>query len=353
MRTRMVIFTALLLIVSLGAFSRDGDNEKKKVITKSFRADKNTQLRVSNKYGNISIVEWNKNEINFSIEIVGYANKEADAQKMLDRVNVNFNQTGNTVLAQTTLDEMRNFKCNNCGQTINYTINIPAGVRMDLENRYGDIFLTETTQPFVAKVKYGGLTAERLMGTSNDVDIKYGSIHLGEAKALNLILGYSNGEINKAEKLDLSCAYSKLRLGTIGTLDMTSKYDNFNITEVDDMVFSSGYSDFTIGRLGKKLDATSLSYCKFRIRDVATSFQSITIEAKYTNIRLGLTDQHSCKLEASSRYGSIKTGDLPLSNVKFDNEKYSQVIHGVIGNTPNPTALIRVSNSYDSIILTR
>ena len=126
MKNTFLLFVLCLLFSASHASANT--HEIKRVITKQFNVSAGSELDINNKYGNIVINAWNKEVIDFSIEIIGKGDKEKIAQQMADRVSIDFNQTGRRVSAQTNFEQQRNFNCNNCGTTVNYTVNVPASV---------------------------------------------------------------------------------------------------------------------------------------------------------------------------------------------------------------------------------
>lgn len=342
----LLLFTASLWAVP---------TEVKRIVNKNFKVNSNCELQVNNKYGFIVIKQWNKNEIDFSIEIIGKGENHKVAQQMADQISIDFHNMDKLVQATTQIDRQRNNNCRNCGITINYTINVPASAKLNLTNKYGNIQIDETTQPFRADVKYGNLYAAALKGTDNEVTIKYGNVELVESEKLSLNIGYGNARVDEITSLNLTSAYSRFNLGTVGSIEMTSKYDRFTIKSIDSFVLSSAYTDFSIDYLGKRFDASSLRYCKVRIADVAQDFSSILIEAAYTNIRIGLDNRYNFMADLYTRYGSIRLNGIKLSDVTLDDDdsRYSKTIRGRVGKQENPQAKVKISNSYADIIFSK
>lgn len=330
--------------------------EVKRIVNKNFKVGQNCELQVNNKYGYIVIQQWDKNEIDFSIEIIGKGENPKVAQRMADQISIDFHNMNKLVQATTLIERQRNNNCRNCGFTINYTINVPASVKLNLTNKYGNIQLDETTQPFRADIKYGNLYASNLKGTNNEITIKYGNIELSESEKLLLNIGYGNVHLDKITQLNLNSTYSKFDLGTVGSLEMTSKYDRFIIKSIDFfIILSSAYTDFTIDYLGKRFDASSLRYCKVKITEVAQNFNSILIEAGYTTIRIGLDNHYNFMADLYNRYGSIRLNGIKLSDVTLDDNdnRYSKTIRGRVGNQTDPQAKVKISNSYADIIFSK
>lgn len=350
MKNKILFLAFCFLITTSQLFG--GNNEVKRQITRQFKVNKNAELSVTNKYGNITINTWDRNEIDFSVEITGQGNTEKIAQQMADRVAINFNQTGNKVSVETVFEQQRNLNCNNCGTTVNYTVNIPASAILNLNNKYGNIQLDETSQPFTAEVKYGNISANRLTGSMNTITLKYGNIELNETDKMILEMKYSNARINRIGELKMECAYSKLHSQEIDRADIQSKYDKFTIDRINNFRITSGYSDLTVGTLSESFDAASLRYCKVKIDNIASDFSFINISANYTPIHLGVGTKLNARLELSTSYGNIKTNGITFSHASVPEEdRYTKSINGIIGKEENPKASIKIRDTYSDIIL--
>lgn len=351
MKNKTFFILLSFIFLSLGSFGKQ--HEVKKQIEKNFKVNENAHLQIENKYGAINIVEGTNKEIVFSIEITGKGETEKSAQEMADRANVDFNQNGNNVSATTVLSSYKNFHCNNCGTTINYTVTVPSSVYMYLINKYGDVSLNIAYQNFKAEVKYGNLRANQLKGQKNEIWIKYGSIELGETAKLELDIAYAKMYFTTIGNLELTTAYSTLNAEAIDQLSLNSKYDKFYITTLGSADISTAYSDFNIDLLKKKFDVSTIRYGKIRIDEISPDFESIFISAAYTPIRLGLTEKHSFYTKLSVRYGNIQAGNLKFHDVTLPekNEHYTQTIEGVVGSKTHPKAQVEISDSYANIVL--
>ena len=349
---KSIILSCLLLCYALTAFCSPDINRVERKINKSFQISKEAQLQVSNKYGNITIVTWNKNEINFDIQIVGKADRADDAQKLADRADIKFSQTGNMVSAETIFSEIKNIRGNQSTE-VNYTISLPESVSMDLNNKYGNIQLENTSQKFTCNVKYGNLWANLLTGKSS-IDCKYGNIKAVQITTGNITLGYGNLSVDKADDLIVSTSYSKVKIGSINKLDATSKYDNYDMGTVGSMKLTSGsYGNFYLAKLTGSFVAPDIRYGKIRIPEIASDFDNIEINAGYTNIKLGISKQASCKADFSTRYGDIDISkQLDTSKLKFSDKeesRYTRTATGIIGSSSNPKSTLKVYNTYNDI----
>ena len=348
MKTKTFLLTAILFLLSVSVWAIE---EVKRTISKEFSVSANDEVIVNNKYGNLTISEWGKNKVSFTVEITGRGVKAKTAQEMADSVSVNFNKNGRKISAETVFQE-KNFNCSNCGTTVHYTINVPTDVYLNLLNKYGNITLNRTDRSFQCELKYGNLTANQLLGEENTVSIKYGNADLGEVYDIDLEIKYGNLTLEKAKMLKFVSGYSNSKIGTVDKLELTSKYDNFKIKSLGQLNMTTGYSNFDIGELKKSFIASEIKYGKIKIEKINTDFNEISIEAAYTPIRLGITPQHNFQAKLYNRYGNIKTNGLTFHNVNLDGEddRYAKNITGTVGSSTSPHAKITISNRYADII---
>ena len=333
---------SLICCLSICSAYASGKAEATREITKNFSVSAAPALNITNKYGNIFLSEWDRNEIYFSIQIIGEANNLSDAQKIADAANIDFSQSGNRVTAATDLSGYSQLKLRNSSIKIHYTVKIPAKTSMDLTNTYGNIDFEQTEQPFKAIVKYGNLTAEKISGTDNNIEIKYGNLYIGELSRLNLDLKYSELHVEKAGTINMISAYSKITAGTIGTLVTDSKYDTYKLNGTDNTTLSSaGYSKYTINTLTNRFEASSVAYSDIKILSVSKSFKSIIIDCKYTDTSIGIAPDNSYNATLSVRYGDIKA-----HNLSIDGGNYT----GKIGQG-NATAEVKITSSYGNVRL--
>lgn len=351
MKSKTFLLTTILLLLSLAVFCKTPE-EVKQIITKEFPISKDGEVIVINKYGNLVITEWTKNEVSFTVEITGKGEKAQTAQEMVERVSIDFNKTGNKISAETVFKE-RKYSCNNCGTTVNYTIKVPTEVYLNLTNKYGNINLSRTNRPFKCELKYGNLMVHQLSGTTNTIWLKYGDADIDKANDITLDLKYGNLNLKDANLLKLNSAYSKIRIGNINELNLTSRYDNFNIETLGKLDMTTGYSNFNIEELKESFIASVMKYGKLKIDKIAVNFTNISIDAAYTPIRLNITSQHNFRAQLYTRYGNIKTNGLQISDIKSDTEKdrFAKSLTGIVGTASNPTAKINISDRYADIIL--
>ena len=324
---KRIIFTLLASIFAsyMIASEEAALKEFKREVTKEFTVSANPNLRIENKYGNIRIVEGTDNKITFKIEITGKGTTDALAKEYAEAVSIDFAQTGDNVTAKTVLKEIN---CNNCGRETHYTVVAPKGVTMNFENKYGNITLENSIKPLTVDLKYGNLVANTLAKVT--MDIKYG-----------------NATINACDDIDLNSGYGKMKIGTANRINSDSKYDEFQVGTVSDFKMETKYTTVKIDKLNNSFECNDFKYGSLDISEIAAGFSRIKIDASHSTIKLALDDRHRCKVNLSTRFGSIKTGSFNMSNTQ--SARNTQSYSGNMGSG-NPSATVDISASYGDIV---
>ncbi|MDR0982297.1 MAG: hypothetical protein LBM07_03525 [Culturomica sp.] len=366
MKTRL--FLIIMLITSLLSTSANASSlfkeEVKKIVTKNYPVKSDPKLSIDSKYGNIDIIEWDRQEINFSVEIIGKADNKEDAEVMVNRVSIDFSKNGNSISAKTVFEDTPNkYRRGNTSTTVNYTVNVPKDVYMNLINKYGNIKVGTVYKDFEVDVKYGNLSGDNLLSENNDLNVKYGNIGLDNCKNATINIAYGSCNVKNIDNLVLTQAYSNFKATKIGSLELTSKYDNFNIGEVTTLSATAAYSTLKIGKLNNSLVIGTIKYGNIKVNEVALDFSKINIDAAYTDINLGIGKEHNFHSELYTRYGNIRTGDITFS-VKFNEEGgvgkssksaawhgQNKYVLGIAGKEKDPKATVKIINSYSDIVL--
>lgn len=319
----------LLFVCTNFAWAEPQETVRKKEFNQSYAARPGNQLAIENKYGNITITHWQKDEIAIRVVVEAKARSEAQAQQMLERIDVTIKKSGNVVLGATEIHS----SSNNGSFSVNYYVSMPTWIDLDLHQKYGNILLPKENNKgkCLLEVKYGNIEG----GTFTqplEVEAKYSNVKLGTLASANLTLGYSGKTIiEKAEELTIDSKYSNLEIGEVGTLNLDKKYGQINIGKVNTLDLDMKYSNMTVNQLERKLACTELGYGNLDIAHVAPTFASIKVESHYGNLYLGIPLKASFKLTAED----LEYGDCDFSQ-KFhkthyevhDDSAYYEVNHG-------------------------
>ena len=137
------LFGIFLCITTLPASALQ---EVSKEYHEEYDANAQTMLILNNKYGNIDIKDWGRQQVKIDVLVtVNHSNQEK-AQRLLDYIDVSFSIHGNEIKINTEIDDKFS-RSSQWGSgndfEINYTVQMPKQVNLDLYNKYGNVFISE------------------------------------------------------------------------------------------------------------------------------------------------------------------------------------------------------------------
>jgi hypothetical protein len=314
-------------------------------------------LDINNKYGDVVIESWNKDQIVIDVKVtVDMSNKEK-AQKYLDLIDVQFSEGSDVISAKTVIDDKFNFTGWGDSKrfSIDYNIKMPVGTDLALINKYGNSSIDELHGLLNLEIKYGNLTAGKLTRGNvkplSKLVIAYGKGTIEETGWLDLTERYvGNMDIAKSQAILLDSKYSKITLGETSSVVGESKYDNIKIENINNLVLENGYTEVNIGELTKKLNYHG-SYGSFSIETIPSGFESIDVETHYMGVKLGIAESANYKLEAKVSYGGLKYNEDKFKNQRRIVENNSNEVSGTYGTEENPSARVSVLASYGTVRL--
>lgn len=336
MNTKRMKITPFLLLVlftfltNMSALAAKQEYTKRKEINKSFKVSRNDLLQVDNRFGNITVTHWNRQEVSIQVKIETKSSRETHVQRILDDIKVEIRKTGNTISAVTSLSGDIKLNNNNDRMTINYFISMPSELTSDLSQKYGNINLPQQNDgKCTLHVKYGNLNAGSFTADMN-LEAKYGNVDIANLKTASFDLGYvSNLVCKDADKLLIDCKYSNLELGTIHRLDLDKKYGNIRIKKLDEGDMDVKYSEVTIDYLKDDLTVDGLSYTTLSIKELSPRFTRLDVNARYGNLKLKIPVSASFQVIAENmKYGNYDIKGFKTTDFSKEDDNFRSEING-------------------------
>jgi hypothetical protein len=341
MKPRRFKFALLLLAscVAVAAIAGPAKDFEKKIEQEyPITADGNLEIR--SKYGNVDVETWSELKVKIVVTITVDARNQEKADEVLDRININFSNTASLVRASTEINTAKSwsrwFGSNGDKFEISYHVLIPETINVDLENKYGAIYLASISGAADISLKYGKL---RVDGVGGDLKLYmgYSKGSVTSAGDLDLVLSYSNLTCGDLGDISVTSKYSKFEAGSVGTIHSTSSYDGYdikkatsvsNVGKYDDMSFGEAdeismttkYSQLDVRKLNEKADL-HFRYGGITLDGIGAGFSRIEIQSEYTGVALTIDPDAKFSLDASSKYCGIKYSNLEVYyDVQSNNE---------------------------------
>ncbi len=344
---------AFLLFALLGLTAQAADGERReftKVIKKEFDITANGTTAIVNKYGKVDVKTWDRNRVKIDVTIVVNAANEAAAQKVFDRINVNFLNKSNYVKAETVIEPISTswWSSVTTGTTrtdysINYEVYLPATNNLEVYNRYGDSYVAPMDGAVTMDIRYGNFKMQGVNNSSKislaygngtlvtarnvNSDVSYGKLIIGEMRDGEFLSKYSNLKIDKAENIRCSSKYDNYEVALVREFRNDGKYDNFRLLQADNVLVNAQYTQVNVSKLQNLLDL-NLKYGGATIGIVSKDFSSINLLGSYTDFKLALEVGTSFNMEASGNYAGIS---YP-ANMTVTSEQNKGTSHEVKGH---------------------
>jgi hypothetical protein len=344
------------IILFVNSLIISAQQEVSKEFHEEYDASDQTSLLLDNKYGNIDIRDWDRQQVKIDVFVtVKHSNPER-AQRLLDDIDVSFSSSGNQIKVVTEIDPRfsRNSQWGN-GKAfeINYTVQMPKQVNLELYNKYGNVFISELTGEAQIDVSYGKLTANKLSRGNekplHTVNLAYSNgCSISECDWLKANIKYSRLTIDKATAIVSSSRYSKLFVEEASSVVIDGKYDGYEFGKLANLVIMTSYSGIQADEVSDKLEL-ELGYTDTKIESMPASFESVNINSRYGTIRVGLDKNASYRLDGEAGYSKIYFHDT--GKVSRIQENTSMKVSGTVGPAPNPLATVKVSTRYGNVRL--
>ena len=353
LKTSVTILLVALTITILLAQERIG-----KEIHKTYPVTEGTNLSIDNKYGNIDIRNWEKNTIDIVVQIKLFNVNDKKADEILKMIEINHYTKENKIVFKTKFVEsfgVSLMKTNNKNKLfeVNYIINMPHDIEVNLVNKYGNVFIDKLSVASKIDIKYGKLQANIISSVNKDnmsrLSLAYSDANIEQCSWLKANIRYSKFNIDKSKALIIVSQYSKVFLTKGSSLVTVSKYDTYNIGDFINFITEAGYCNFKINSVSKLFKAET-EYTDVKINHITDKFESININSKYGAYKLAIDKNSSYYLKGTVNYGDII---YPNNSRVSRNQKMTELqVDGYVGSNTQTEKTVSVNSKYCTVKLT-
>jgi hypothetical protein len=314
-----------LILVFLGTFlNLQAESlpwiEKSKDIFLNFDASGVLKVNVTNQFGNVRVVHWNRKSIKVNVKIKANATSNSLIDKYLENVKITNEVKDKILFLNThmspsvragTKDRSKSY----C--TVDYLIYMPQGTKLQVDNSFGDIFLPEFRAPLVVSLQHGNLQAPLINNVNSQVNIKFSTACIDELVGGCIVSTNSNLNVQVLKNANLQVERGMIRAESLENTKAKLKYAKTIFNNLSEQVELDVYysTDLKLGNIDKDL-------------------KSLLINTTYSDIQL---PDFIGVLEVQSKNGQVFFGqgvEFKTFNQKVADslQKYKHV-NAVIGPT--------------------
>ena len=338
MKSIVLIFLSLVFVQAWAG------EEYTKKITKSFAVNKDANLLVKNKFGDIFCENWQKDEIAIEVKISVEASSQDKANKYFDNISVDISGNASQVTAKTTFDDKLFNKGNN-SVSVDYLIKMPKSISLDLDNKFGEIFIDEVDGRALIDLAYGNFRANRLNNSDNELEIKFSEGSAEYIYKANLELKYSEFDVEEMAEMIAESKFSELTVDKIEILSLESGYDEDNIGSVVKMDVEADFSEIDLDFLEDELVA-DLSYGELLVKEVKTGFSLIRIDNSFSDSYVSFQPDAAFKIDADIKMGEFDyraNARIVAEEISYTSKKFSGTIGD--GDASGSKVILKCKNS--------
>lgn len=289
-----IILILLLLIFSNNVFPQVYSQTKS--ISKNFAINKFTKVDITNKYGEVKILENDVDSVIFEIKVYAESTTKEKLNELIGSVDFNFNNTNYYLTALTTFESDKSlfsdFK--KLGEMVistenvlkvDYTVYLPSYIDVKIDNKFGDIYIENLKKELTVSIQNGNFKADNLEGNCDLYFNFCTNITINNILSGKLDVNYSEMKIKKAEQLNITSKSTELKIEEINILNIDSKRDKYRIDKVNYLYGETYFTDFDVEELAQEI-SLNLKYGEIEMEGILNSFTLIDFTSLYTDIVL-------------------------------------------------------------------
>lgn len=294
---KKLLCLALVLVIGQTVTAQEKVSKK---VTKTYAITNAGELHLENKYGNININGWDKDEVSVEITITVNHRKKENAEDLLKRITPIVRESDDFVslkyqIAEKSsgwfarlIDETNPFDFNKSNLQIDFIVYMPTKTELKVTNTFGDVIIEGWSGKLKALVEHGDIWVSENLNKA-DITMRYGKL-----RAQNISYGsidIKNGELDmgNSKSLRINSIGTDITLDIIASLEIYSNKDDVTLEEVSTMFGTLKFTTLELARLTKEADMT-LRIADFRVAEIVNPNVDIAIEQESSEISLNVTN---------------------------------------------------------------
>jgi hypothetical protein len=285
------------------------DFAKSKSINKSYKVEADHELEIENKFGEVKITTWDKNEIVVNIIISVESNSEKGTMKRLNNIDVRIDEGADKTSFETYFkDDKDNNSKGKSEMSIDYEVKMPKSNNLSLSNSFGAFIINDLNGQADITVKFGSARIGKLNHSDNEINVEFSDpVEIDHLESGRISVKYSKMKLNSSTLLDLDSEFSNSEIEGVGKLDLDIKFGSFKIDQLIEADVNSNMSSIQINTLMERGDFEA-KYGSLTIDLVKKGMTNLKVDGEFSPIDISIEEGASFKAEI---YGSMASVNVP------------------------------------------
>jgi len=274
---------------------------------KSFKLKSGMTVQITNKYGNVNVLPWEKDSVRIEVSMSAQSKQAAKVVKILSSIDCEMISTASLISARTVFyDNSTTFwkdVVSYAGQVINtsnnlqvnYTVYLPVTTHLKIEDKFGNIYMDSHRANVDIILSNGDLQARNFSGKLK-LKLDFGSASMQDADNAEITINYSDLTLQKVDVLNLSSRSSTIEIEEATAIDLTSSRDKLVVKSCTSLSGDAAFTRIRINELGSACTVNT-KYGELKLNSISRNFRSIYLKGEYTDMFLGFNPSSSYSLD--------------------------------------------------------
>lgn len=300
MKIMNIYYKKLILFVLVTGMMQTLSAQEKvsKQIECAFEMTDAGKVQLENRYGNINVYGWDRNEVSIEISITVTHRKKENARDLLKRIDPELrNSSGYVSVAYRMGERKKGFFANlfesvnpfdfdRSNVQIDYTIRMPRKTSLDLTNTFGNVVVENWKGFLKAKVGHGDLWLNEPLERA-DITLEYGRLKARFIEGARFDIRNSELDLDGAGTIRLEGHGNELRVGEVSSLEIYSNRDKVFLKEVKKVYGNLKFATMEIDTLRNSVDL-NMKVSELSIGKIGNAEAQISITQESSEINLNV-----------------------------------------------------------------
>lgn len=358
----LIYYKKLILLIATLTLSQTfvAQETISKTINKNLPINSDGKFYLNNKYGNVEIHGWEQDQLEIIMNVKVFDKKEEEALSLLERIQPEIKIVGDMIYVTSKVLEKNGnvisryfnkanpIKLDKNSVQIDYTINLPKNVAVEVNNKFGDIIIDNFKGKLNTNLQHGDMWVNNNMTTAN-ISLKFGKLKAKDITNATIELKNAELDLKSTEIIEINSSGSAIKINKIRDLNLNSNKDKIAITAIGKIEGELKFSEIKIESLADKVDLL-MKITDFSIIHIKNPNAHINIDQESSDIDINISGTQF-KFKANLTEGVLKIPKT-FKNIEtkmIDKGKRLREINASFGK--NPTGKMSVSGYRGTIIL--
>ncbi len=315
-------------------------------VSRSYAVSTKSTVEVYNKYGKVHVITWDKDSVNFDVDLRISTSSQEKLKKLKDAITFDFTNTNYYIIAKTSFtksggvftDVVETIIPSN-EVSINYTIHIPKDATFKIENKFGDVYIDDFTGNLGLILSNGNLKANYLRGNTS-IKLSSGDGMVNRIDKGKVDISYGDFDVKYAGRTDFDTRSSRVNIESADVLKITSRRDKYIIDQVGQVSGDGDFSTIKIAKLTREFNM-AMKYGGLIIENIPANFSFININSSYTDVDLIFNAGSAYNLDVTHYQDVFFTYPSSIAKIQtqdFNKELKLKLSYGQVGANVTPNS---------------